>query len=91
MSHEARQDAPRRNDHFVWRDVQGEIYILGDDGRTLRILNGTASALWKLCDGERSVEDLVSALADEYSIDPETARADTLEFLATIRGVGLLL
>ncbi len=48
----------------------------------------TAVAVLKLCDGKRTVEAIVEALAKEYSAPPEVIRADVLELLQGLADKG---
>jgi len=44
-------------------------------------LNETGAFIWELIDGKKCINDLVSALAEEYKIDTETAESDVLSFI----------
>jgi len=50
----------------------------------------TAVAVLKLCDGERTVEDIVQALAKDYSAPAEVIRADVLELLQGLADKGYI-
>ena len=72
---------PLRSDEYVWREVNGEVYVLGAQGSVLRVFNGTGSAIWKLCDGTLSVDDIVARVVAEFAAEPDVVRADVREFL----------
>lgn len=48
----------------------------------------TAVAVLKLCDGKRSVEEIASALAKEYSAPADVIQADVLELLQGLADKG---
>jgi pyrroloquinoline quinone biosynthesis protein D len=48
----------------------------------------TAVAVLKLCDGQRTVEDIVQALAKEYSAPADVIRADVIELLQGLADKG---
>jgi pyrroloquinoline quinone biosynthesis protein D len=48
----------------------------------------TAVAVLKLCDGKRTVEEIVQALAKDYSAPAEIIRADVLELLQGLADKG---
>jgi len=48
----------------------------------------TAVAVLKLCDGKRTVEDIVKALAKEYSAPADVIRADVLDLLQGLADKG---
>jgi pyrroloquinoline quinone biosynthesis protein D len=50
----------------------------------------TAVAVLKLCDGQRNVEDIVQALAKEYSAPAEVIRTDVLELLQGLADKGYI-
>jgi pyrroloquinoline quinone biosynthesis protein D len=50
----------------------------------------TAVAVLKLCDGKRTVEEIVAALAKEYSAPADVIRADVLELLQGLADKGYI-
>lgn len=55
------------------------------------LLNETGAAIVRLCDGNRSVDQIVDALADKFrGADRETLSIEAENFLASIRTRGLL-
>ena len=50
----------------------------------------TAVAVLKLCDGKRNVEDIVEALAKEYSAPADVIRADVLDLLQGLADKGYI-
>ena len=54
-------------------------------------MNGTGAFLWKLLeDGEKSEDDLVSSLCDEYEVDEITARDGVRSFVKKLLDGGIL-
>lgn len=54
-------------------------------------LNLVGGRIWSLCDGNRTEEEIVAALAAEFDAEPEELRADVAEFVADLRGRGWLI
>jgi pyrroloquinoline quinone biosynthesis protein D len=50
----------------------------------------TAVAVLKLCDGQRTVEDIVQALAKDYSAPADVIRKDVLELLQGLADKGYI-
>jgi pyrroloquinoline quinone biosynthesis protein D len=50
----------------------------------------TAVAVLKLCDGERTVEEIVETLAKEYSASADVIRADVLDLLQGLADKGYI-
>ena len=64
--------------------------IVEEDGTTVRVLNKTASYIWKLADGTRRVEDIGSEISHRFDTQAEHALADTEEFCAELLDAGLI-
>lgn len=60
------------------------------DGRSY-VLNRTGAAIWRLCDGEVALEDLVASIAAEYAEPVERVRPDVEALLTELREAGLVL
>jgi len=55
------------------------------------LLNETGAAIVRLCDGARSIEDIVDGLAEKFrDIDRNALRIEVEQFLESIRARGLL-
>jgi pyrroloquinoline quinone biosynthesis protein D len=55
------------------------------------LLNETGAAIVRLCDGQRSIDQIVDALAEKFrGADRDTLRLEAEKFLASIRARGLL-
>jgi pyrroloquinoline quinone biosynthesis protein D len=50
----------------------------------------TAVAVLKLCDGQRTVDEIVAVLAKEYSAPPDVIRADVLDLLQGLADKGYI-
>ena len=53
-------------------------------------LNDVGLAVWRMCDGERTVDDIVKAIADDFAVGMEQASEDVNEFIAALRHARLL-
>ena len=69
--------------------VGGHDVADGADARGLA-LDPTAVALWDLCDGETTVEEMTLAVCALFDASPETARSDITAVLDTLAAAGLL-
>ena len=55
------------------------------------LLNETGAAIVRLCDGARSLDQIVDGLAEKFhAVDRDTLRLDVEKFLESIRARGLL-
>ena len=80
---------------FVVRTVGGNSVVVatGVNSKTFNgmiRLNECGRILWDSLKQDRSVEDLIDAVLNEYDVDRETAAADVSAFLNTLREAGVL-
>lgn len=80
---------------FVLREISGD-YIIIPTGKTplarkgLITVNEVGAALWKMLQSDKSLDDLVKGILDEYDVEESVAREDIQEFLETLRKNGIL-
>jgi hypothetical protein len=72
-------------------ELDGRLVAFSPQTEQIYFLNETASALWRLVDGYRTLPDMLTELAHQYAVPvPEIERdvTDTLQFL---EGAGLII
>ena len=79
-----------RNNGVIWRDIAGEVVIVGENDHSIRMLNKTASLIWSLADGTRRLEEIADALCERFEVTPEEAQADAEEFCSELVEAGLV-
>ena len=84
----------RKND-FIMQDVGGENLLVPLGAQVMDLnglitLNSTAACVWELLAAERSLDELIAAVAERFDVDPETACADVQIFVHEIARIGLL-
>lgn len=81
---------PRPRPGYRVEQVEEEtvLYFPGD----ARVLycNPTAALIWQLCDGRRTVDEIVAALEAAYPDAAGTIRADVEQALATLADSGAI-
>lgn len=80
---------------FVLRCVGGHSIVVPVGAQTVDFncmitLNETGAFLWQQLLEERTVEELTSALLDEYEVEPATAAADVARFIEKLQQAELL-
>ena len=53
-------------------------------------LNGTGTFLWKMLSKEKTEQELLDLLLEEYEIDAASAKKDLSEFLSKLKAADLL-
>ncbi len=66
---------PRLAEATIHRKLEDETMILNIDDGHYYVLNETASTIWDLCDGKRTLGDIISALCSHYNVTTEAAQA----------------
>lgn len=81
---------------FVMEKVGGAYLAVATGARASEFkalvrLNGTGAFLWnQLSEGDKTKEELVEALLNEYEVDESVARADIDNVLSILSGAGIL-
>ncbi|WP_158564246.1 PqqD family protein [Jiangella anatolica] len=56
-------------------DIDGEVTLFHEPTHTALVLNETAGDVWRLVDGERTVDEIVRLLASSYGASDDDVRA----------------
>lgn len=73
-----------------WRRLDSEALVLDVKTGTLYPLNSVGTRIWELCDGDRSVADIVEVLVAEFDADAPTIARDADDFLGQLAAVDLI-
>jgi MinD-like ATPase involved in chromosome partitioning or flagellar assembly len=79
-----------KNPKTAWRIIEGEAVILSMDTKVLRGLNPVGSRIWELIDGQRSLEDIVGVIVQEFDVMPGDAAQDVRAFIQELLDRGLV-
>ena len=72
-----------RNEAIVFTDLDDTIVMMDVDEGQYYELDPVGARIWALIEDPRPVAEICDALADEFDVDPDTCRDETLEFLQT--------
>lgn len=88
------EDRPRTNPAVVFREVsEGDAVLVNLDTAASLALNPTGSMIWQLIDGQRTIEEIVTAVRQRFSDPPPRVGDDVvtlLEILAEDGFIGFL-
>lgn len=73
-----------------WRVLDTEALVVDVKTGLLYPLNSVATRIWQLADGERPLEDIVTALAEEFDAEEATIREDARRFIDELARAGLI-
>lgn len=74
----------------VESDVDASMALFQPDSGHVFVLNPTAADVWRLSDGELTLDQVVDALARAYGTEPAAIRADVAAAVEQLRDDGLL-
>ena len=73
-----------------WRALDTEALVVDVKGGLLYPLNSVGARIWDLCDGARSVDEIVGVLSAEFEAPEPTIRADAVEFIQRLADAKLI-
>jgi len=79
----------RRHDLSV-SESEGVFHVVDQSGTPLFRLNDTARALWDVCDGETSIDEIISAAGQLFAAPTPVLRADVIQGIEEFYAMGLL-
>ncbi len=79
-----------RTENTAARIIEGQAVIMTMEDNTLHTLNNVGSKMWELCNGQRTIEEIIQAIQDEYTISREEAKADCESFIHELCIKGIL-
>ena len=71
----------RRKEQVIAQESSGALVLFNMDDGQYYSLNEIGNRIWELCDGSRSVGQVVSILCEEYDSPAEIVNRDALELL----------
>jgi coenzyme PQQ biosynthesis protein PqqD len=77
-------ERPKRRDRVLAEQVDGETVLLNLDSGMYFALNEVGARIWELCDGTRTVAEIVTSICEEYAAPEEVIRADVNELLSAL-------
>jgi len=83
-------EKPRRSPGCHVRDLAGEKVVYEPSSHEVVVLNATAALIFELCDGERTVHDIVARLSQEFAAPEAVLRSDLDATLTELRARRLL-
>lgn len=80
-----REGCPKRAEQVIAQKAAHELLLLNMEDGNYYSLNEIGGRIWELCDGNRTVSQVVAALAAEYEAPYSTVENDVMELLEGFR------
>ena len=84
-------DYPTRKGELLGASDAGGWTVYDKETHSLHVLNDSARAIWELCDGSTSPDEMADAVAELTGIKREDAQNDVDVVLGELRSLGLVL
>lgn len=86
----------KTNPEFIARDIAGELVLVpvGTAAKNyggLVTCNEVGAFIWKKLEGGMTMDELVSAILDEFEIDEPTAKSDAEEFVEKLKKINAVI
>lgn len=75
--------------HIIETEIDSDVSLYDARSETVVVLNTTASDVWRLADGEHTIDEIVGLLAVAYAIDPDAIRSDVEQTVRSFIDDGL--
>jgi len=75
---------------FVLEEMDEEALLYHEGLKKTIYLNETAAVIWKLCDGERTIQNIIDLLNQAYADSGDHVNADVADAIASLAGEGAL-
>lgn len=76
--------------HILETEIGDEVSLYDPKTEQVTVLNGTASDIWRLADGEHDVDEIVRLLAASYQVSPESIAREVSATVDRFIEAGLL-
>jgi len=85
------QSFPQHKDQVIAQKASSDFLLFSMDDGNYYSLNDVGCRIWQLCDGTRSVAELIDTLAAEYDAPKEELAEDVIELLEKLQQGKLIL
>ncbi len=86
---EMKSAIPFKNEKTASRIIQDQAVIVILENQETVVLNESASRIWELSDGKRTLGEIARILEEEFSVSAQTALQDAAAFLGEAEGKGI--
>ena len=85
----------RTEKNLILREIAGEYILIPTGSLALKFtgvfaISSLGVSVWKLLEADKTYEQIISELLEEYEVDRETLERDVREFLDSLREKELL-
>lgn len=78
------------NDRVRFRRVFDEAVVIHQEKAEALVLNDTGAAFLELCDGHRSLNEIVESILEQFEVDEQVLRKDLASFAEVLLAEGII-
>lgn len=75
---------PVQNQKIAYRVIDGSAVLVNPEDSTLYTLNEVATRIWELSNGQNTLEEIATAICQEFDVDFDTALRDTKQTIESL-------
>lgn len=79
-----------RNPSVLFNDFEDGLMMMDIDSGHYFDIDSVGSRIWALIEAPATLDGICDALAAEYTVEADTCRSETAEFVAELAGKGLV-
>ena len=79
-----------KSDNLIFREIDGEVVIIANDGSHIHMLNETATLIWNCSERKTSVRQIIMEMCEQYDVDEDSASRDVLETIKSLSEKNLI-
>ena len=76
--------------HIIETEIDDEVSLYNPHDESVLVLNLTASDVWRLCDGEQTLEEIVELISRAYGVKADRIREDVAATVSELVQAGFV-
>jgi len=85
----------KRNENFVYRKIENETILVPiknnvGDMSCIYNLNEVGAFIWDHLDGEKTLNDILNMVADEFDVSDQDAEIDLHDYISDLNEIGAI-
>jgi hypothetical protein len=85
----------KRNENFVYRKIENETILVPiknnvGDMNCIYNMNEVGAFIWDHLDGEKTLNDILNMVADEFDVSDQDAEIDLQDYISDLNEIGAI-
>lgn len=79
-----------RGEEYVFNEVDGELVMMSIETGDYVSMNETGKIIWELLEQDKTVNELIALLVQQFDVDQEIVKNDVVPFIEQMKTKGIL-